>query len=67
MARGDADLGVLPVSEIVLVGGVEVAGVFPRTLDAYVVMEAAALAGTADLPHVKAFMRFLAWPMPSAP
>jgi molybdate transport system substrate-binding protein len=62
VARGDADLGVLPVSEIVSVGGVEVAGVLPRTLDAYVVMEAAAVAGTADAPHVKAFMRFLASP-----
>jgi molybdate transport system substrate-binding protein len=60
VARGDADLGVLPVSEIVSVGAVEVAGILPRTLDAYVVMEAAAVAGTADAPHVKAFMRFLA-------
>jgi molybdate transport system substrate-binding protein len=60
VARGDADLGVLPVSEIVSVPGLAVAAVFPPALDGYVVMEAAAATEKAETPHVRAFMRFLA-------
>jgi molybdate transport system substrate-binding protein len=62
VARGEADLGVLPVSEIVTVPGVEVAGVFPPELGGVVVMEAAAAAGKVDAPHVKAFVEFLSSP-----
>jgi molybdate transport system substrate-binding protein len=38
VARGDAELGVLPVSEILSVPGVEVLGTFPANLQGYVVM-----------------------------
>jgi molybdate transport system substrate-binding protein len=60
VARGEADLGVLPVSEIVSVPGIDVAGVFPPALDAYVVMEVAAAQAAAQTARVKAFMQFLA-------
>jgi molybdate transport system substrate-binding protein len=60
--RGDADLGVLPVSEILPVAGLEVAGRFPAELAAYVVMEAAASARAADAPSVKTFLAFLRSP-----
>src|SRR5689334_18736628 len=40
VARGDAELGVLPVSEILPVKGVELLGPFPAGLQGYVVMEA---------------------------
>lgn len=60
VVKGEADLGVLPVSEIVSVPGIEVAGVFPPALDAYVVMEAAASTEQANAARVQAFLEFLA-------
>src|SRR5262249_9147634 len=47
VARGDAALGVLPVSEIVPARGVEVLGTFPAEVQGYVVMVAGVRFGQA--------------------
>ena len=53
VAHGDAELGVLPISEILPVHGIEVLGPFPAELQSYVVMtaglEANASKAAADL------------------
>jgi len=48
VARGDAELGVLPVSEILPTKGVELLGPFPTALQGYVVMEAGVGAAAKD-------------------
>jgi molybdate transport system substrate-binding protein len=60
VAGGDADLGVLPASEIIPVPGVMIATLFPPALDGWVVMELAAARDKADLPRTAAFIRFMA-------
>jgi molybdate transport system substrate-binding protein len=62
VAVGDADLSVLPASEIIPVRGVMIATLFPPALDAWVVMELAAARDRADTPPVAAFVRFLTSP-----
>jgi molybdate transport system substrate-binding protein len=62
VTRGEADLGVLPMSEIVSVQGLEVAGVFPAALGGFVVMEAAASSDKANRAPVTAFASFLSTP-----
>ena len=62
VARGEAQLGVLPVSEILPVPGVEVLGTFPEGLQGYVVMVAGASSGTTQGAAVKELMTFLMGP-----
>jgi molybdate transport system substrate-binding protein len=62
VARGDAELGVLPVSEIMPVKGVELLGPFPAALQGYVVMEAGVGAGAKDQAAAAALVKFLKSP-----
>jgi molybdate transport system substrate-binding protein len=62
VARGDAELGVLPVSEILPVKGVELLGPFPADLQGYVVMEAGLSAAARDQAAAAALVKFLKSP-----
>jgi molybdate transport system substrate-binding protein len=62
VARGDAELGVLPVSEILPVKGVELLGPFPAGLQGYVVMEAGVGAAARDQAAAAALVKFLKSP-----
>jgi len=59
VAAGEAELGVLPLSEILPVPGVELAGTFPKEVQDYSVMVGAASASSSQSPAVKALMEFL--------
>jgi molybdate transport system substrate-binding protein len=58
VAHGDAALGVLPVSEILPVSGIELLGPFPPDVQGYVVMTAGASAGAQMATNE--WIRFLA-------
>jgi len=60
--KGDAELGVLPVSEILPVKGVELLGPFPAALQGYVVMEAGVGAAATDKAAAAALVKFLKSP-----
>jgi molybdate transport system substrate-binding protein len=62
VARGDAQLGVLPLSEILPVRGVEVLGAFPADVQGYVVMVAGVSSGTTQGAGVKELVQFLMAP-----
>lgn len=62
IVRGDAELGVLPVSEILAVPGLEVLGRFPRDVEGYVTMVAGVSAAGARMPAVHDLVRFLTAP-----
>jgi molybdate transport system substrate-binding protein len=62
VARGDAQLGVLPVSEILPVHGVEVLGTFPADVQGAVVMVAGVSSATSQGAAVKELLRFLIAP-----
>jgi molybdate transport system substrate-binding protein len=59
VAAGEAELGVLPLSEILPVPGVELAGTFPKDVQDYSVMVGGASAAAGQSPAVKALMSFL--------
>ena len=59
VAAGEAELGVLPLSEILPVPGVELAGTFPADVQDYSVMVGGASAAAGQSPAVKALMSFL--------
>jgi molybdate transport system substrate-binding protein len=62
VARGDVQLGVLPVSEILPVAGIEVLGTFPADVQGYLVMVGGVSAGTAQSAAAREFMAFLTAP-----
>ena len=62
MARGDAELGILPVSEILPIRGVEVAGAFPTEVRGYVTMVAGVSARASQRAAALAFITFLTDP-----
>ena len=62
VARGDAQLGVLPVSEILPVHGVEVLGTFPADVQGYVVMVAGVSPKTTQSVAAKELIEFLTAP-----
>jgi molybdate transport system substrate-binding protein len=62
VARGGAQLAVLPVSEILPVAGIEVLGVFPADVQGYLVMVAGASTSTTQNAAIKAFVTFLTAP-----
>ncbi len=64
--KGEAELGVLPVSEILPVKGVELLGPFPADLEGYVVMEAGVGAAAKDPAAATALVKFLKSPAHSA-
>jgi len=59
ISRGDADLGVLPVSEILTLRGVELGGRFPADVQTYIVMVAGASPKSAQSPAVQELVTFL--------
>jgi molybdate transport system substrate-binding protein len=62
VARGDAELGVLPLSEVLTFHGVEVLGTFPAEVQGYAVMVAGASAGTRQSAAAKELMKFVTAP-----
>lgn len=60
VASGEADIGLLPVSEIVHAKGVEVAGKIAEEIQLNQVFAAAAVAGTKELEAAKRLIAFLA-------
>jgi len=62
VARGDAQLGVLPLSEILSLPGVEVLGTFPADVQGYAVMVAGVSAGTTHGAAAKEWLDFLMAP-----
>jgi molybdate transport system substrate-binding protein len=59
VAKGDADLGVTLISEILPVAGVELAGELPSTIMPPTVMHAFVVSGAKDPETAKAFLDFL--------
>ena len=62
VARGDAELGVLPLSEVLTFQGVEALGTFPAEVQGYAVMVAGASAGTRQRAAAKELMDFVTAP-----
>lgn len=62
VARGDAELGVLPVSEILPVREIELLGTFPADIQGYAVMVAGVGAGAAQNAAARELIRFLMAP-----
>jgi molybdate transport system substrate-binding protein len=62
VARGDAELGVLPISELLPMKGVELLGPFPAEVQGYVVMEAGVGAAAHDQAAAAALVKFLKSP-----
>jgi molybdate transport system substrate-binding protein len=60
VAAGEADLGLLPVSEILQDKGVELAGVFPAELQLIQTFSAAVVAGASEAEAGKRLIEFLA-------
>jgi len=62
VARGEADLAVLPVSEILPIRGVEVLGTFPPEVQGYIVMVAGVNAAIKSSDAPKEFIKFVTSP-----
>ncbi len=62
LARGDAELGVMPLSELMTFHGVEVVGTFPAEVQGYAVMVAGASAGSRQSAAAKELMKFVTAP-----
>jgi molybdate transport system substrate-binding protein len=62
LRRGDAELGVLPISEILPMPGVELGGAFPADVQSYIVMVAGANAKSAHASAVRELIAFLTAP-----
>jgi molybdate transport system substrate-binding protein len=60
VAAGDADIGVLPVSEILVAAGVDHAGTPPSELQLVQVFSAAVVAGSKEIETSKRLIEFLA-------
>lgn len=59
VAAGEAELGILPLSEILPVSGVEVAGPFPADVQEYAVMVGAVSAAAREATAARQLMEFL--------
>jgi molybdate transport system substrate-binding protein len=62
VAQGEAELGVLPLSEILPVPGVEVAGTFPAEVQDYSVMVGSIGTAAAHSSAARALIEFLTSP-----
>jgi molybdate transport system substrate-binding protein len=60
VAAGEADLAVLPVSEILHAAGVELAGVFPPEIQFIQTFSAAVVAGSGEIENARRLIEFLA-------
>ena len=59
---GEAEFGVLPISEILPLRGIELAGAFPPEVQTYIVMVAGTSAKTAQGSAVRELIEFLTAP-----
>ena len=59
VASGEADIGLLPVSEIVHAGGVELAGVIADEIQLHQIFAAAIVAGSKEMEAAKRLIAFL--------
>lgn len=66
VVRGEADLAVQLMPELMAVPGVDVIGPFPQDVQSYVVLAGGISAGTADRERAKAFLAFLKAPAAAA-
>jgi molybdate transport system substrate-binding protein len=62
VVRGDAEIGVLPLSEILAIGGVEVLGTFPPDVQSYAVMVGGVSAGAKEGAAATDLLRFITAP-----
>jgi molybdate transport system substrate-binding protein len=62
LRNGNAEFGVLPISEILPLTGVELAGAFPPDMQTYIVMVAGASAKSAHAGAVRELIEFLTAP-----
>ena len=62
VATGDADIGVLPVSEILVAAGVDYAGPLPSEIQLVQVFAAAVVADSKESAAAKRLIEFLASP-----
>jgi molybdate transport system substrate-binding protein len=60
LARGDAELGLLPLSELLGVPGVDIVGPFPQDIQGYAVMVAGVATRAAQPAAAKRFIDFVA-------
>jgi molybdate transport system substrate-binding protein len=60
VASGEADLGLLPVSEIMHAKGVDFAGLIPEEVQLHQIFAAAAVAGSSELQAARQLIAFLA-------
>jgi molybdate transport system substrate-binding protein len=65
VAAGDADLAVLPVSEILVAPGVDFAGAIPSEIQLVQMFAAAVVAGSKEIEGAKRLIEFLASPRAS--
>ena len=65
VAAGEADLAVMPVSEIVHASGVDLAGTLPSEIQLVQVFSAAVVAGSKEIEASKRLIDFLASPRAS--
>ena len=63
VASGEAELGVIPVSEILSVRGTEVLGTFPADIQSYVVLVGGVATNAKSTAAAKELLEFLAGPM----
>ena len=66
VAKGDLELGVLPVSEILPIAGIDVAGTFPGDLAGFITMTAGVSAHAMNAPGARALIAFLSTPASEA-
>src|SRR5262245_652591 len=62
VARGDAEIGVMPLSEVLPAPAIEVLGLFPPAVQDYAVMVAGVSPHAAQSPAVRALIQFLMSP-----
>jgi molybdate transport system substrate-binding protein len=60
VATGEADLGLLPVSEIIHAKGIDLAGVIPEEIQLHQIFAAAVVAGSKKIEAAKRLIAFLA-------
>lgn len=66
VAKGEVEIGLGPISEVLPIEGVQLAGPFPADLQSYLVFTAAASTGSKNADAAKALIKFLASPAAAA-
>ncbi|MEQ1911954.1 MAG: substrate-binding domain-containing protein [Vicinamibacterales bacterium] len=66
VAKGDLELGVLPVSEILPIAGIDVGGTFPGELAGFITMTAGVSTHATSAPAARVLIEFLSMPSSEA-